>query len=145
MNIIAHFLFNILVVSQFFDIEGLILPVLLFSVFLDLDHIPYIVKNRGNMLKNMFSPDARTRLHEVYGLFLFSAILAPLYLITSNTIFLIALLCIVLHILLDFATGKSRPFHPYSSREFFVIGTRQKRIIAELGFTILLAGSYLLK
>lgn len=145
MNILAHFLFNTLVISQFFDIEGIILPIFLFSVFLDLDHIPYIAKNRRNVLKSMFNPNARTRLHEFYGLFLFSAILAPLYFLTSNIIFLIALLCIILHILLDFATGKSRPFHPYSSREFFVIDTRQKRIIAELGLTLLLVGYFLLK
>lgn len=143
MNLVFHFLFNYVFVD--FLTSGnawSYLPVIfVFSVLIDLTHLPYLLKRRGNVVKERFGSESRTRFHEMYGLVLFSFVLCVAFFFFNTAAVGIAALCMLLHFSLDFISGKSMPFYPYSDREVFIgllpYGYRNK-VIFEVVTTLIL-------
>jgi hypothetical protein len=97
-----------------------IIIIFIFSILIDIDHLPYLLKVGGGVVKKRFGSEARTRFHEVYGLTLFSVAACVLYFFVNGQILAIALTCVLLHLAVDFLTGKSMPFYPYSKKEIFL-------------------------
>ncbi len=142
MNIIFHFLFNYLFVDIVFgNAFDYLAVVFVFSVLIDITHLPYLLRMRGDVVKERFGSKSRTRFHEMYGLTIFSAIVCLLFLVFDQILTGIIAMCIVLHFAIDFLTGKSMPFYPYSEKEVFLhifpYGYREK-VIFEIFSTVLL-------
>lgn len=142
MNILFHFLFSYLFVDIVFgNAWDYLMVILVFSVFIDITHLPYLIKVRKYVVKNRFGSESRTRFHEIYGLTLFSAIICVSYFLFNPLIIEIIAMCIVLHFAIDFLTGKSMPFYPYSKREVFLrvfpYGYKEK-VLFEIFSTVLL-------
>ncbi len=142
MNVIFHFLFNYLFVDIVFDNAwSYLVIILIFSVLIDFTHLPYLLKVGKGVAKKRFGSESRTRFHEMYGLTLFSAIVCILYFVIDPIMIEIIAICIVLHFAIDFLTGKSIPFYPYSKKEVFLhifpYGYREK-VLFEISSTILL-------
>jgi hypothetical protein len=142
MNLIFHFIFNYVFVEF---ITGMawdyIIVVFLFSVLIDLTHLPYLLKVRRNVVDRRFGSESRTRFHEMYGLIVFSFILCLAFFFFDIIIISIAALCLVLHFSIDFISGKSMPFYPYSNKEVFLglmpYGYRNK-VVFELFSTLIM-------
>ena len=119
MNLIIHFLFNYVFVDLFVSGSAWsYLPVIIvFSVLIDLTHLPYLLKMKGKVVEKRFGSESRTRFHEMYGLAIISFILCIMFFFFDIMTVSIAALCILLHFSLDFISGKSMPFYPYSRRE----------------------------
>lgn len=121
MNLIFHFIFNYVFVDF---ITGMawdyIIVVFLFSVLIDLTHLPYLLRVRSGVVDRRFGSESRTRFHEMYGLVMFSFILCVAFFFFDIITTSIAALCLVLHFSIDFISGKSMPFYPYSNKEVFL-------------------------
>ena len=121
MNIFFHFFFNYLLIDVFFgNVWGYVVVIFISSVLIDLTHLPYLLKIRGGVAKKRFGAESRTRFHELYGLALLAALLCVFYFFMEKLIIEIAAMCIALHFAVDFLTGKSMPFYPYSKKELFL-------------------------
>ena len=122
MNVFFHFLFNYLFVD--FITNGnawLYLPVIfIFSVLIDLTHLPYMLKKKERVVHDRLGSESRTRFHEMYGLILFSFILCIAFFFFDLAFVSISALCLVLHFSLDFMSGRSMPFYPYWNKEVFL-------------------------
>ena len=141
MNILFHFLFSFLFVDIVLgNAWDYLVIILIFSVLVDLTHLPYLFRVRKDVVKKRFGSGSRTRFHEIYGLTLFSAVICVLYLVVDPIIIGIISMCIVLHFAVDFLTGKSMPFYPYSRKEVFLrlspYGYKEK-ILFETFLTVL--------
>lgn len=142
MNPILHFLFNYIFIEIVFGNAWQNLAVILvFSLLIDVTHLPYLIKVKRGVIRKRFGSQGRTRFHEIYGLSVFSAVLSVSYFLYDPVVVKIAVLCLVLHFSLDFVSGKSMPFYPYSKREVFMkmapYGYREK-IIFEAVLTLFL-------
>jgi len=142
MNFIFHFLFNYLMIDVVLTNSwNHIILIFILSVFIDIDHVPYLIRAGKNVLKKRFGSESRTRFHEIYGLAFFSLLLCALYFFADHAIIEISAICVVMHLAIDFLTGKSAPFHPYSKNEIFLnifpYGYKNK-IIFEISSTIIL-------
>jgi len=143
MNLIFHFLFNYVFVD--FIVGGTAwsyLPVIfIFSVLIDLTHLPYLLRVRKNVIKRRFGSESRTRFHEMYGLAIISFLLCAAFFLFDIMTVSIAALCLLLHFSLDFMSGKSMPFYPYSKREVSLgmlpYGYRNK-VVFEIGSTAIM-------
>ena len=121
MNTTFHFLFNYIFLNALFGGAWQYLPVILvFSVIIDFDHLPYIIKTGRSVVKKRFGAASRTRLHEIYGLAIFSLVSCALYFFADARLVAFAMGCLALHLCVDFLTGKSIPFRPYSTKEVFL-------------------------
>ena len=122
MNLIFHFLFNYLFVD--FITNGnawnYIFVIFVFSVLIDLTHIPYLLKKKSRVMEERFGSESRTRFHEIYGLAVFSFILCLAFFFFDLAFVSTAALCLLLHFSVDFISGKSMPFYPYSDTEVFL-------------------------
>ena len=118
MNVIFHFLFNYVfiefVTGNAWDYAILIF---IFSVSIDLTHIPYLLKARWDVVEKRFGSEARTRFHEIYGLIILSIILCVLPVFFDFELVMVITLSIMLHFSVDFIIGKSMPFYPYNRKE----------------------------
>jgi len=142
MNSLFHFLFNYIVVSLIFGQKPELIPIVaFFSIMLDLDHLPYVIKNFRSVLRYLrFGSVSRTRSHELFGLAIVSSIILFISFFYRNLIILqIILLCIILHYTIDFLIGHSRPFNPYSKQEVFLrfYSTLKQRVLIEMTSTII--------
>lgn len=118
MNTLLHFFLSYLVV------EGALgsayqysIYILLFSVILDLDHIPYLARTGKKILRKKFGAESRSRFHELYGLTLFSAAASAFSFFLDIALAKVIALSIMVHYAADFLVGKSRPFYPFSKKE----------------------------
>ncbi|TAL55684.1 MAG: hypothetical protein EPN86_03185 [Nanoarchaeota archaeon] len=149
MNFLFHILFNYTIVSLVFGVtQRDIWVIVLFSVILDLDHLPYIIKNLKTVIRYLhFGSGSRTTSHELIGLTFFSIIAATaLIVIRDKRIVQIAILCLILHYAIDFIIGRTRPLHPYSKTEVFLqfYKTRRQRFVLEALLTIAFGGIFFL-
>lgn len=139
MNILLHFLLNYAIVDVLFGVafDHLVL-IVVFSVFLDLDHLPYLSRVKRTVVKKKFGAESRTRFHELYGLTI-AAVLASIASLTGHLLIVqIAFLCYVLHLFLDFISGITRPFYPFSRMKVFIgLVPARYRIHAEVILTVL--------
>ncbi|MBI2579080.1 MAG: metal-dependent hydrolase [Candidatus Aenigmarchaeota archaeon] len=118
MNTLLHFFLSYLVVEGALgNAYNYAVYILLFSVILDLDHIPYVIKTRRKVLRKKFGSESRSRFHELYGLTLFSAAASLLAFFSGATLAKVIALSAIVHYAADFLVGKSRPFYPFSKKE----------------------------
>lgn len=128
MNILFHFLFNYLIINALLgNAFDYIIPIFIFSIALDLDHIPYLLKHSRSIVKKKFGSESRTRFHELYGLTLFSILVAALFPFFELKLIKIVALSLVLHYAIDFLIGKTRPFFPFSKKEVFLHLSPEKK------------------
>jgi hypothetical protein len=97
-----------------------VMIIFIFSVMIDLTHLPYLLKTKGEIKTKRFGSGSRTRFHEIFGLALFSFLACLFYIFIDHAMVEVAAMCLVLHFSIDFITGKSMPFYPYSKREVFL-------------------------
>jgi len=114
MNIIFHALLGLLL-AKLFGISSMpsILIGVLFSVFPDFDHIPYLKKA---FRTGRFGVESRSPLHELVGLVLVlsgSLVVGVVY----SHLFLLAFGCGLSHFIVDFLTRPCRPLYPFSAKK----------------------------
>ncbi len=152
MNILFHILFNYTIISLVFGIDpdsAYVIPVIIFfSIILDLDHLPYIIKNFKSVIRYLhFGSESRTRSHELIGLAISSLVFSFALLISPNKYLVqVALMCLILHYLVDYVIGRTRPLYPYNKTEVFLyfFKTRKTRFILEGLLTIIFGGIFFL-
>jgi hypothetical protein len=140
MNVLLHFLLNYLVINSVLgNASNYIIYILIFSIIVDIDHIPYILKVKKNLVHKKFGSESRSRFHELYGLTLFSLGISIFSFLDIILIEVIAL-SVVLHYATDFLLGKTRPFYPFSKKEVFLhISLERYRIPFEITLTLILS------
>ncbi len=114
MNIIFHALLGLLL-AKLFGISSIpsILIGVLFSVFPDFDHIPYLKKA---FRTGRFGVESRSPLHELVGLVLVLSGSLVVRVVCSH-LFLLAFSCGLSHFVVDFLTRPCRPLYPFSGKE----------------------------
>lgn len=137
MNVALHFLLNYAILTYLFgDVRAYLSLILLFSVLLDLDHLPYMAKFGRKIIKRKFGPESRSRFHELYGLTIVSVFLSVLSIFADIFVIKIVAFSIILHYAFDFIFGKTRPFYPFSKEEVFTgICPEKLRVPAEIILT----------
>ncbi len=105
MNTLFHFLFSYIIVELGYgNASQYLLPIILASAILDLDHIPYYFVQKKNILKNGLGERSRTFLQELPGLFLISLAVLILSFVISDTMLLrVVYLSFILHYTVDCA------------------------------------------
>ena len=114
MNMIFHAILGLLL-AELFGINSLlgILIGVLFSVFPDFDHIPYL---RKAFRTGRFGVESRSSLHELVGLVLVS--LGSLAVgVIHPQLSVLGFCCGLSHFVVDLLTRPSRPLYPFSTRE----------------------------
>jgi hypothetical protein len=115
-----------------------IIYILIFSTIVDIDHIPYILKVKKNLVHKKFGSESRSRFHELYGLTLFSLGIS-IFSFLDIILIKVITLSVVLHYATDFLLGKTRPFYPFSKKEVFLnICPERHRIRFEIALTVIL-------
>lgn len=142
MNIFFHFLFGYLFVDIVLgNAWDYLLIIFIFSVLIDLTHIPYLIRTGSEVVRKRFGSGSRTRFHEMYGLALFSFVLCFAFFVFDAISLSVAALCLLLHFSLDFISGESMPFYPFSRKRVF-LGmlpySYRNKVIFEAGSTLLL-------
>ena len=117
MNTLAHFLFNYIFIDMFTgNAFNFIVPIAIGSTVIDMDHLPYLVKNWKKVLKEGLGAECRTFLHELPGIvFLFAVCIAGAFVTGETALFSILFVSFFLHTALDFTIGDSRPLYPFSN------------------------------
>jgi len=140
MNFLLHFLLAYLVIESVLgNASSYFIFILVFSIIIDLDHIPYTLKTGKALLRKKFGSESRTRFHELYGLSLLSAGVCLFSVFFGVALMQIIALSLVLHYAADFLLGKTRPFYPFSKKEVFLdIWPDRFRIPLEIALTLAL-------
>ena len=114
MNMIFHALLGMLLakLSGISFIPNVLLGVL-FSVFPDFDHIPYLEKA---FKTGRFGVESRSPLHELVG-FIFVLFGSLVVKVVYSHLFLLAFSCGLSHFVVDFLTRPCRPLYPFSKKE----------------------------
>ncbi len=114
MNIIFHALLGPLL-AKLLGISFIpdILIGVLFSVFPDFDHIPYL---KRAFRTGRFGVESRSPLHELVGLALVLSGSLVVKVVYSH-LFLLTLSCGLSHFVVDFLTRPCRPLYPFSKKE----------------------------
>lgn len=139
MQFPTHILLSYAVCSAIIpEANSYLIPLVISAIFLDLDHIPaYLINKKNN---NVSGALWRTRLHELYGVMLFSFIIIFVWFF-NKTFAQVISIGIILHYIIDFLTGETRPFYPYSNEKFRIFSKNKiLMIILEIISTIILLG-----
>jgi hypothetical protein len=121
MNTLLHFLISFIIIDIIFgNAKGYILPIILFSMLIDLDHLPYLINVKKNVFKRKFGAESRSFLHELLGLSIFSSIICILFFFLSLRLLQIISLCLLLHFSLDFLFGITRPLYPFTNKKIYL-------------------------
>ena len=114
MNIIFHALLGLLLAKLFgINYVPSILMVVLFSIFPDFDHIPYLKKA---FRTGRFGVESRSPLHELVGLVLVLSGSLVVKVVCPH-LFLLTFSCGLSHFVVDFLTRPCRPLYPFSARK----------------------------
>ncbi|MFB0500871.1 MAG: metal-dependent hydrolase [Candidatus Bathyarchaeia archaeon] len=115
MNIIFHALLGLLL-AKLFGISSVpsILIGVLFSVFPDFDHIPYLERA---FRTGRFGVESRSPFHELVGLVLVLSGSLVVKVVSSD-LFLLVFSCGLSHFVVDFLTRPCRPLYPFSGKKF---------------------------
>ncbi|HII72764.1 TPA: hypothetical protein HA265_08465 [Candidatus Woesearchaeota archaeon] len=125
MNTPAHFFFNYIILFFIIpDAEKYIIPIAIFSMVLDLDHIPGVFRwlkltkeQRKALTHEEVSATVRTVVQEPTGILVIEVLLASIYLFGAESVLIpIAMACLPMHWLLDFLTVHTRPLAPFDNR-----------------------------
>ncbi|MFQ6065285.1 MAG: metal-dependent hydrolase [Candidatus Bathyarchaeia archaeon] len=114
MNIIFHALLGLLLarLSGIGHVPDVLISIL-FSVFPDFDHIPYLKKA---FKTGRFGVESRSPLHELLGL-VFVLFGSLVVMVAYPHLFLLVFSCGLSHFVIDLLTRPSRPLYPFSKRE----------------------------
>jgi membrane-bound metal-dependent hydrolase YbcI (DUF457 family) len=138
MNTLFHILVNYFILRGIFGpaVNSYIPVMIIASAVLDLDHIPYLIRNFRNILKKGIDHESRSLFHEFAGLVIVTVFSAAFYLLSKDKALpVIISVSLYLHLIVDFLVGDSRPFHPFSERVVkspLGLTTRKKRIAFEI-------------
>ena len=141
MNQLAHICLTYIVLSFIIpDTQKYLLPIALFAIILDFDHIPGYIKmffKKGKMELKDYINLFRTTIQEPIGIITIELILLILYLYGINNIYLlIVALSIAIHWLIDFLTVHTRPFDPIDKRIISIFfHSKKQRLVSELLIT----------
>jgi len=114
MNIIFHALLGLLLAKLFgINYVPSILVGVLFSVFPDFDHVPYLKKA---FRTGRFGVESRSPLHELVGLVLVLSGSLVVKVVCPH-LFPLAFSCGLSHFVVDFLTRPCRPLYPFSARK----------------------------
>ena len=116
MGVLLHFVLSLAVVQGAFgDALSYLVPILVFSVGIDLDHVPFNVRTRRSLLRTGLGPESRSRFHELYGLLAFAVVLSVLSAFCDPTLVEVIALVVTMHFAVDFVLRRTRPLHPSPS------------------------------
>jgi len=145
MNQFAHIFINYLILSLFIpNTQNYILAIVLFSIILDIDHLPYYIHkfiiSKFKKQKISLEDDidkVRSSIQEPVGVLGFLLLLGALYLFgIQSLIMLIAAVCIFLHWFVDLLTVQTRPFAPFDKRiVYFFPRTFRQKVVQHLSVT----------
>jgi len=142
MNPFVHFFASFLVARTVFGVGWEYAAIILvFSIILDMDHIPYFFRSFNGVRTFVhIHVSSRSRFQELYGLTVLSVIASVGYFFFNHTLLKVIMLCMVMHFMLDFLAGHTRPLYPYSKDEVFlsIFKTFKTRIFVEAFLTIIL-------
>lgn len=93
-------------------------PMLIASVIVDLDHIVPILKQRR--ILGIRGSEWRSSLHELLGVSLFSTLSLGAW-FQDHDLGIALALGFIMHYVLDFLVGQTRPFYPYSNTQIQVL------------------------
>jgi hypothetical protein len=115
---------------------GYIAAALVSAAALDLDHLPYIIKDWKFYRQNGFQGNlhhARSIFHEMFGL-LAAAILAALLFPLDQKLASVVFIAVCVHLAQDWLLGRFQPFKPVDNTlvRFFELSFRQKMVIEAL-------------
>jgi hypothetical protein len=144
MNPIAHIFFTYSILSFIIpDTRKYLLPIIIFSIIIDIDHIPIYLKkiftSRESIIKIPYNNTLRMPIQEPIGIIIIEMILLLLYLFgIKHIILLIASLSILIHWLIDFLTVPTCPLYPISTKEITLFyKTKKSRVKLEIILTII--------
>ncbi len=142
MNTLFHFLFSYIIIELGYgNASQYLVPIFIASTILDLDHIPYFFIQNKNLLKNGLGERSRTFIQELLGLLLISAVILVLFFFVADKMLLkVVYVSFILHYAVDFATGKTRPFLPFSKEVLvspFISQEPLKKVLFEIIMTII--------
>ena len=144
MNQLAHIFITYFALSFIIpDTQKYLVPIAIFAVILDVDHIPGYIKMLLFPKKKMKVIDYvnlfRTTLQEPISIIVIELMLIVFYLYGIESVYLlIAAVAIALHWLIDFLTVHTRPFDPIDKRIVSLFfHTKKQRIVSEMIITII--------
>jgi membrane-bound metal-dependent hydrolase YbcI (DUF457 family) len=141
MNGLFHFFLGYAVVQlSLGNAREFIILILIASVIIDLDHIPYVLRTRKGILESGFGEKSRSFMHELPGMLIISALCLGVYFTLGAEIAQVAGLSFLLHYAADFAVGRTRPFWPFSDRVLVSplgITDKKTRLVVEVISTII--------
>jgi hypothetical protein len=145
MNQLAHMFITYLAFSLIIpETQKFIIPIFIFSIILDFDHIPGYIKiltmgkkEKAKLKIGDYVDIFRTDIQEPIGILTILLFLVILYLFGVRSVYLtIAGLSVLIHWLIDFLTVHTRPFSPLNKRIISVFfHTNQERKISEILIT----------
>jgi hypothetical protein len=154
MNQLAHILITYSVLSIFIPgPQKYLLPIALFSIILDVDHIPGYArmllmskKERSRLKAEDYVSLFRTAIQEPIGVLAIELCFLILFLFGVESIILwMAAAAVGIHWLIDFLTVHTRPFNPVDNRIVCLFfKTKRQRIISEAGLTLLSLALFLI-
>lgn len=132
MNSFAHFFLNYFLLSFIIsNINDFLIPIIIFSIILDLDHligykkllkIPKKVRIKERWREHTLKETllVRTIIQEPFGIIILSLMILAFCLLgfVKPVIAFIAISCFVLHWMLDFLTNITLPLRPVSMKAF---------------------------
>jgi hypothetical protein len=154
MNQLAHVFITYFILSFIIpDTQTYLLPIALFAIILDFDHVPgyfkLLLTSKKDKAKlkikdyiNLF----RTAIQEPIGIITIELVFLILYLYgIKSSLLLIASLSIAFHWLIDFLTVHTRPFDPLDKRVISLFfHSKKQRITSEIIITLISAIFFLI-
>lgn len=138
MQIPSHILLSYAVCSAVVpEINTYLVPFLIASTIVDIDHVPAYILNKSKHAK-IRGVLWRTRLHELYGATFFSFAVIIVWLLNQKLAQILAV-SIIMHYIIDFLTGETRPFFPYSSEKIQIFFIKNKIWLIVLEFIFFLS------
>lgn len=145
MNQLAHACITYVVLSFFFTVSDYLIPIVVFSIILDVDHLPgymkilFMSKQHKKKLKIEDYVDLfRTTIQEPIGILTIEVLLGLLWLFgLRHEVILIAGASIFLHWLIDFLTVHTRPFDPLNKKMVCLFfNSKTQRVYSEVVITV---------
>lgn len=117
MNTLFHFLLNYsLIELSLGNAREYIWIILIASIILDLDHLPYYIRFRKRVLNEGLGEKSRSFMHELPGMAIVSLLCVGLFFFSGQRLAEVVFLSFMLHYAVDFIVGQTRPFWPLSDK-----------------------------
>lgn len=141
MNSLFHFFFNYIIMNFLItNADTHITLIFIASTIVDLDHLPYILRERSSVLHNGFELGVRTIFHEFPALILILSLLLLINIWVSEEIIMIICACLLFHYTIDFLFGETQPFKPIINEVIDLDFSPESRFFFELILTLITGG-----